>query len=72
MELNFGIYKQTVYIVEFGDVDLRHIKIENNDDDQYYVFSYGEEIDVFNYSGNDPFDAINKYLNTYAIENGYA
>jgi hypothetical protein len=72
MELNFGIYKQTVYIVEFGDVDLSHIKIENNRSDDYVVFSYGEENYVFNYSGNDPFDAINKYLSTYAIENGYA
>jgi hypothetical protein len=71
MELNFGIYKQTVYIVEFGDVDLSHIKIENNGSDDYVVFSYGEEIDVFNYSGDDPFDAINKYLSTYANENGY-
>ena len=72
MELNFGIYKQTVYIVEFGDVDLSHIKIENNGSDEYIVFSYGEEIDVFNYSGNNPFDAINNYLSTYAKENGYA
>ena len=71
MKLNFGIYKQNVYIVEFGDVDLSHIKIENNDGDDYYVFSYGEEIDMFTYSGDDPFDAINDYLSKYAKENGY-
>jgi hypothetical protein len=71
MELAFGIEKHFTYTVTCGDVDLSHIVIENHFSDTYLVYSYGEEIDAFTYSGDKPFDAINDYLNTYAIENGY-
>ena len=69
--MTFGIEKCTTYKVMCGDIDLRHIVIENHFSDTYLVYSYGEEIDAFTYSGDKPFDAINDYLNTYAIENGY-
>jgi hypothetical protein len=68
----FGIEKHNTYTVTSGDINLRHIVIENHGGSQYTVYSYGDEIDVFNYSGDKPFEAINEYLTTYAIENGYA
>lgn len=71
MELVFGIEKHIVYKVACGDVDLSHITIESYGSGTYLVYSYGEEIDAFDYKGDKPFDAINDYLSTYAIENGY-
>jgi hypothetical protein len=68
----FGIEKHNTYTVTCGDIDLRHIVIENHGGSLYTVYSYGEEIDVFDYKGDKPFDAINDYLETYAKENGYA
>lgn len=68
----FGIEKVTKYEVACGDVDLTHLSFENTGGDMYAVYSNGEEIDVFTYSGDKPFDAINDYLETYAKENGYA
>jgi hypothetical protein len=68
----FGIEKCTTYKVTCGDVDLTHITVENNGGSMYSVYSNGEEIDVFNYRGDKPFDAIHDYLETYAKENGYA
>jgi hypothetical protein len=68
----FGIEKCTTYKVTCGDIDLTHITFENNGGSSYSVYSYDEEIDVFNYNGDKPFDAIHDYLETYAKENGYA
>ena len=67
-----GIEKFTTYKVTCGDVDLTHITVENNGGSMYSVYSNGEEIDVFTYNGDKPFDAIHDYLETYAINNGYA
>ena len=67
----FGIEKHNVYTVTCGDIDLCHIVIENHGGSLYTVYSYGEEIDVFDYKGDKPFDAIHDYLTTYANENGY-
>ena len=69
--MTFGIEKHSTYTVTCGDVDLSHITVENYGGGTYLVYSYGDEIDAFTYSGDKPFDAINDYLNTYAIENGY-
>ena len=70
--MTFGIEKCTTYKVTCGDVNFTDITFENHGGSQYTVYSRGEEFDVFNYSGDKPFDAINEYLNTYAKENGYA
>ena len=70
MELVFGIEKVTKYEVTCGDVDLTHLTFENTGGSMYAVYSNGKEIDVFTYSGDKPFDAINDYLNTYAAQNG--
>jgi hypothetical protein len=68
----FGIEKCTTYKVTCGDVDLTHITVENNGGPMYSVYSNGEEIDVFNYRGDKPFDAIHDYLERYAIDNNFA
>jgi hypothetical protein len=67
----FGIEKHNTYTVTCGDIDLSHIVIENHGGSMYIVYSYGEEIDVFDYKGDKPFDAIHDYLTTYAKEYGY-
>ncbi len=68
----FGIEKVTTYQVTCGDIDLTHLLFENTGGSMYAVYSNGEEIDVFNYRGDKPFDAIHDYLERYAVENGYA
>jgi len=68
----FGIEKCTTYKVTSGDVNFTDITFENHGGSQYTVYSHGEEFDVFNYSGDKPFEAINEYLTRYAVENGYA
>lgn len=68
----FGIEKHIVYKVTCGDIDLSHITVENYSGGTYLVYSYDEEIDVFIYNGDKPFDAIHDYLTAYAVENGYA
>ena len=68
----FGIEKSTVYNITCGDIDLSHITVVNNGGSSYSVYSYDEEIDVFNYRGDKPFDAIHEYLEAYAVNNGYA
>lgn len=70
--MTFGIEKVTKYEVACGDVDLTHLSFENTGGSMYAVYSNGEEIDVFNYRGDKPFDAIHEYLERYAVENGYA
>jgi hypothetical protein len=70
--MNLGIEKSTIYRVTCGDVDLTHMTVENNGGSMYSVYSNGKEIDVFNYRGDKPFDAIHDYLERYAVENGYA
>jgi hypothetical protein len=67
----FGIEKHTTYTVTCGNIDLSHITVENYNSDTYIVYSHGEEMDVFTYKGDKPFDAIHDYLEKYAIENGY-
>lgn len=67
----FGIEKHLIYKVTCGDIDLSHITVENYDSDTYIVYSHGEEMDVFTYKGDKPFDAIHDYLEKYAVENGY-
>jgi hypothetical protein len=71
MDLKFGIEKCTTYKVVCGDVDFTDITVENHGGSQYTVYRRGEEFDVFNYSGDKPFEAINEYLKWYAKENGY-
>lgn len=68
----FGIEKVTTYKVTCGDIDLTHLSFENNDSEMYSVYSNGVEIDVFNYRGNKPFDAIHDYLERYAVDNNFA
>ena len=70
--MNLGIEKSTIYRVTCGDVDLTHMTVENNGGSMYSVYSNGKEIDVFNYRGDKPFDAIHDYLERYTVENGYA
>ena len=69
--MTFGIEKHETYKVTCGDIDLSHITVENYSGDTYIVYSHGEEMDVFTYKGDKPFDAIHDYLEKYAIENGY-
>lgn len=64
----FGIEKCTTYKVTCGDIDLTHITFENYGGELYTVYNNGEEFDVFNYSGDKPFDAIHDYLIKYADE----
>jgi len=68
----FGIEKVTTYQVTCGDVDLTHLSFEHNGGSAYSVYSEGVEIDVFNYRGDKPFDAIHDYLERYAIDNNFA
>jgi hypothetical protein len=70
--MTFGIEKCTTYKVTCGDVDFTDITFENHGGSLYTVYSYGEEIDVFDYKGDKPFDAMHDYLEKYAVENGYA
>jgi hypothetical protein len=70
--MKFEIAKHNVYTVTCGDINLSHIVIENHGGSMYAVYSYGEEIDIFDYRGDKPLDAIHDYLETYAKENGYA
>jgi len=68
----FGIEKVTKYEVTCGDIDLTHLSFENTGGGMYAVYSNGDEIDVFTYNGDKPFDAIHDYLEAYAVNNGYA